>query len=355
MRRLLILSGLATGLLSACALDGSTGASSMRGTQPAVDIISETHLVPAQDDPAIRLFVRNKRAAGSAPQGGERTVLFVHGATYPSESAFDIDLPGGSWLDILAARGFDAWMMDVRGYGGSSRPAAMGAPPAQNPPFADTADAVRDVAAVVDFIRQRRGISTLNLVGWSWGTSIMAGYTAAHNDAVERLVLYAPLWLIRNAPAISGTGAWRAVTADAARQRGVRGIPPERVEEISPSAWFEQRWQANLASDPEGAALTPPVVRAPNGVIKDLAGYWTIDKPWYDPAQIRVPTLLVLGEWDQDTPLYMAQELFARLENVRDKRQVILGEGTHAMALEKNRMRLIDTVNDFLALPRERD
>ena len=277
-----------------------------------------------------------------------RIVLFVHGATYPSESAFDIDLPGGSWLDLAAARGFDAYFMDVRGYGRSSRPASMSQPPAQNAPFADTADAVRDVSAVVDFIRKRRNVQKIDLVGWSWGTSIMAGYTASHNDAVNKLVLYAPLWLVRDAPPISGTGAYRSVTKESARQRGARGIPSERVEEISPTPWFENWWAANQATDPAGAGQTPPVVRAPNGVLKDLGEYWTKGKPWYDPAQIRVPTMLILAEWDHDTPPYMAQELFARLTNTPDKRLVVLGEGTHAIVLEKNRMKLIDSVQDFL-------
>ena len=52
-------------------------------------------MVPAADV-GIQLFVRNKRLEGSNSFPGERVVLFVHGATYPSETFFDIDLPGGS-------------------------------------------------------------------------------------------------------------------------------------------------------------------------------------------------------------------------------------------------------------------
>ncbi|HKD29045.1 MAG TPA: hypothetical protein VKC66_24450 [Xanthobacteraceae bacterium] len=63
---------------------------------------------------------------------------------------------------------------------------------------------------------------------------------------------------------------------------------------------------------------------------------------------IRVPTLLILAEWDQDTPLYMAQEVFAKLINAPHKRHVVIGEGTHAVALEKNRMHLINQVQSFL-------
>lgn len=337
---------LSLGACAAYAPADPGGATSVRTI--AAKVVSETIFVPASDDPSIRLHVRNKRLAGKSSFGQDRIVLFVHGATYSSESAFDLDLPGGSWLDIAANRGFDAYMMDVRGYGRSTRPASMEQAPDRNPPFADTADAVRDVSAVVDFIRKRRGVSSINLVGWSWGTTIMAGYTAKNNDAVNKLVLYAPLWLIREAPPISGAGAYRTVVKENARKRGSNGIPADRIEELSPTAWFEKWWSANLASDPVGASRNPPVVRAPNGVLKDLGQYWTKGKPWYDPKDIRVPTMIVVAEWDRDTPPYMSQDLFGLLTNTRDKRLVMLGEGTHAIVLEKNRMKLIESVQHFL-------
>jgi pimeloyl-ACP methyl ester carboxylesterase len=310
-------------------------------------IVTETFMVPAAD-PGIQLHVRNKRLEGPDSFPGERIVLFVHGATYPAETGFDIVLPGGSWMEHVARRGYDVYLVDVRGYGRSTRPAAMDKPAADNPPFATTADAVKDVGAAVDFILKRRGAAKLNLVGWSWGTTIMAGYAMDHNDRVNKLVLYAPLWTLKAPPPISGSGAYRAVARDSARQRGLRGIPPQRAEEISPTAWFDIWWQANLATDPEGAKQEPPVLRAPNGVLRDVGDYWGAGKPTWEPEKIRVPTLVILAEWDQDTPLYMAQEVFARLVNTPYKRHVVIGEGTHAVALERNRMHLISQVQSFL-------
>jgi hypothetical protein len=49
-----------------------------------------------------------------------------------------------------------------------------------------------------------------------------------------------------------------------------------------------------------------------------------------------VPTLLIVAEWDQDTPLFMAQEVFAKLVNAPLKRHGVIGEGTHTVAIEKN-------------------
>ncbi len=348
--RLLATLWLATMVLAlvGCATGGGTAAGgSTAAAASLASIRTETFMIPAADA-GIQLHVRNKYPAGAASFAGGKVILFVHGATYPSETAFDLDLPGGSWMDIAAARGYDTYMLDIRGYGRSTRPAAMDAPPAANPPFADTADAERDIAAAVEFIRKRRGVAKINLVGWSWGTTTMAGYAAANNDKVVKLVLYAPLWNLKAPPPISGAGAYRSVPGDAARTRGIRGIPPERVEEISPKAWFDKWWAGNLATDPKGAAQSPPVVRAPNGVIKDVVERWGKQQPTYDPAAIRVPTMLLVAEWDQDTPPYMAQEVYAKLVNAPDRRLVMFTDGTHAIALERNRMKLINAVQAFI-------
>jgi pimeloyl-ACP methyl ester carboxylesterase len=310
-------------------------------------IVAETFMIPASD-PGIQLHVRNKRLEGRDSFSAERIVLFVHGATYPSETIFDINLPGGSWVEYVARSGYDVYFVDIRGYGRSTRPAAMDAPATENPPFATTADAVKDVGSAIDFILKRRNSSKLNLIGWSWGTALMAGYTMNNNERVNKLVLYGPLWNLKAPPTFSGSGAYRTVTRDAARQRGARGIPAQRVEEISPSAWFDTWWQGNLATDPAGAKQNPPVLRAPNGVLKDLVDYWGADKTTWEPEKVRVPTLLILAEWDQDTPLYMAQEMFGKLINTPYKRHVVIGEGTHVLALEKNRMQLIKQVQSFL-------
>ena len=123
-------------------------------------------MIPSAD-PGIQLYVRNKHLEEHDSFAGERIVLFVHGATYPSETVFDIDLPGGSWADLVARKGYDVYLVDVRGYGGSTRPAAMEGAPAENPPLATTIEAARDVGSAVDFILKRRGALKLNLVGWS--------------------------------------------------------------------------------------------------------------------------------------------------------------------------------------------
>ena len=56
--------------------------------------------------------------------------------------------------------------------------------------------------------------------------------------------------------------------------------------------------------------MNPPVLRAPNGVMQDGSEFFGAGKPYYDPAKITVPTLLVVAERDRDAPPYMGQTLF---------------------------------------------
>jgi pimeloyl-ACP methyl ester carboxylesterase len=314
-------------------------------------IATEHFMVPSQDA-GIELYVRNKHLVNQNRFAADRIILFVHGATFPSETGFDVDLPGGSWLDFVARRGFDVYAVDVRGYGRSTRPPAMEQPPAANPPLASTRDAQRDVGSAVDFILKRRKVSKVNLLGWSWGTTTMAGFASENPDKVNRLVLFAPVWApVRTPPEYEG--AYRLSTYDSARAQNTNGIPKDRLEEISPKAWFDEWWAENLASDPTSASRNPPSIRSPNGVMKDFAEFWAMGKPTYDPLAIRAPTLVIVGGWDATTPPAMAQELFKQLTNARDRRVVVMSEGSHSMSLEKNRLRLFREVQHFLEEPEE--
>src|SRR5215471_6417741 len=305
---------------------GATRAAPQAHAQ-APSIVMEDTMVPALD-PGISIFVRNKRPASLTTFRPERTVLYVHGATYPASTSFDLPLDGFSWMDYLAVRGYDVYLLDVRGYGRSTRLPEMAEPPAAHPPIVRSDTAVRDIGTVVDFILKRRNIPRLNLIGWSWGTTTMSTYTTQNAAKVARLVLYAPGW-IRKTPALvpvgpGPLGAWRATTREQARTRWLTGVPEHKKATLIPGGWFDQWADATWATDPVGAQQNPPVIRAPNGVLADSADYWSSNKPYYDPAQITVPTLLVGAEWDADLPPYMAQTLFPLLVNSPGKRYVLL-------------------------------
>ena len=300
-------------------------------------------------DVGVQLYVRNKRPAAMTTFTPDRVLLFVHGVTYPAETTFDLKVDGASWMDFIAERGFDVWLMDVRGYGRSTRPQEMEKPPRDSAPVVNTEVALVDFGAVVDHILRLRRIPRMTVMGWSWGTVIAGAYASRNADKIERVVLYAPLWVRQTPGGLRFDGsAYRMVTMDAARQRWLSGVPTDKQKDLIPPGVFEAWWSANMEADPVGAKQTPPVVRAPNGALADGMQYWEADTRYYDPGPIRAPTLLIVGEWDADTPPSMAQALLARLTNTTRKRLVIVGEATHTMLLERNRMQLFREVQTFL-------
>src|SRR5580704_15198930 len=314
--------------------------------------LESTDTMIPSGDAGIQLFVRNKHPAGKESPP-DKILLFVHGATYPAETAFDLPIEGVSMMDLIAARGYDVYLVDVRGYGHSTRPPEMSQPAAANKPIVSTEVAARDLGAAVDYILKKRGVSKIEVMGWSWGTSIAGLYTSGHNEKVDRLVLYAPQW-IRSEPALPAAanapplGAYRLVSKDSARARWLKGVAEDKQADLIPPGVFEAWATATWATDPEASKQNPPMLRTPNGVMEDSANTYGAGKALYDPSKITVPTLLLHAEWDADLPSYQAQNYFAQLTHTPYKRLIELSEGTHTVMMEKNRMQFFHELMGFL-------
>jgi hypothetical protein len=54
-------------------------------------------LIPSADRD-IEIYIRNKHPAGVTTFSGDKTLLFVHGTTYPAETTFDLPLGGHSMM-----------------------------------------------------------------------------------------------------------------------------------------------------------------------------------------------------------------------------------------------------------------
>src|ERR1700693_4526395 len=97
-------------LIAIAATLGHGTMTSAEGLSESTRVVMEETMVPAKD-PGIQIYVRNKHIADFNHFAPEKTVLFVHGATYPSETSFDLPLDGLSWMDYIASRGYDAYLM----------------------------------------------------------------------------------------------------------------------------------------------------------------------------------------------------------------------------------------------------
>ena len=85
-------------------------------------IVKRDYRIPSLQN-GLQLLLRNKRLIDEDQRLPGMTVLFVHGATYGSSDTFDYKIEEMSWMDQLAGLGFDAWCLDLLGYGRSDRPA----------------------------------------------------------------------------------------------------------------------------------------------------------------------------------------------------------------------------------------
>ncbi len=74
----------------------------------------------------------------------------------------------------------------------------------------------------------------------------------------------------------------------------------------------------------------------------------TAGRPFYDPAAIARPVLVVAAEWDADTRLDMTHDLFAGLSGAPYIQLVEIGRGTHMAMMERNRRQALNVMRAFL-------
>lgn len=295
------------------------------------------------------VLLRNKRQDSNASGEGNKTVLFVHGATYGATDTFDYAINGQSWMDLMAEQGFDAWCLDLLGYGQSDRPSAMDEAPTNHPPLVDTAHAVLEVDNAVTHILHSRNIQRLHLIGYSWGTAICGSYAGQHPSKVDRLTLSGALWIEGLAPTgkpASTLGAYRTVSVEAMMTRWATGLDAHEINNLVRET-ERLRWCQHTAScDPtfEDTGL----LRAPTGVMKDYSQCRETGADWYDPSLIRSPVLIIVGDRDVETTPAQGQRLFERLTHAQTKQITVIGQGTHSLLLEKHRHQLHAGVSNFL-------
>jgi pimeloyl-ACP methyl ester carboxylesterase len=321
--------------------------------------------VPAISGQPTQLYVRERVHAGTLARGSrlaDRVVLFVHGAGTPAEVAFDVPYQDYSWMAYLAQAGFDAFSVDMTGYGRSTRPAAMNEPcnlaPAQQALFiprlipapcpatygqnlTSIASDWADVGAAVDYIRALRGVERVSLVAWSLGGPRSGGYTARNPQKVHRLVLLAPGYSREGrgeAPAkvpadgvVFNTQSRAEFDANWDRQVGC----PAQYEK--PAA--DSVWSAMIASDPVGATWGTGVRRAPQ----------TTTWGWNAAVatKTQTPTLMVAGIHDKQVVPDRVKELYEDL-GASQKVMIDLGCSSHNAMWEKNHTTLFRASLEWL-------
>lgn len=284
------------------------------------------------------LFIRRLRCP-SAP-----AVLYIHGATFPSALSVGFDFGNGSWMDDWNARGLDAWAFDFAGFGESGRYAEMSAPADRHPPLGRAPQSAAQIADVLALIRREIGGGRVSLVAHSWGCAPAGIAACAQPDAVERLVLFAPIARRAGGDAPVPLPAWSDVTNEAQHARFVEDVPKDHAPVLE---GFERWAPAYLASDPDAAGRTPPAVRIPGGPRADNRDAWAGRLVW-DPARLTCPLAIVRGAWDSLCRDADAASILDAATSASAHCDLKLDAGTHLMHLETGRRALYEAVGRSL-------
>jgi pimeloyl-ACP methyl ester carboxylesterase len=319
-------------------------------------------------DMGVRLFVREVRDMSSNFMKKKPLVL-IHGARVPGIASFDLPVSGGSLAADLAVAGYVVYVMDARGYGSSTKPPEMSQSPELNRPLVRSSEVVRDIAAVVEAIRQRSGVDRVALLGWATGGHWAGQYASIYTHRVSHLILYNTLYgstpihptLGRGSdledpqrPGRFNTGrygAYRFNTAESLLPSWDRSIPIEDKSQWRDPAVMSAYQQAAIESDPTARQRTPSSFRAPSGALED-SFYLATGRRLWDASLVRARTLIIRSERDfwsrPEDPKRLAEDLV----HAAGVKVVTIAGATHHVHLdraERGRDRFLQDVISFLS------
>src|SRR5712692_3047968 len=105
-----------------------------------------------------------------------KVALLVHGGTWSGRPDFDLQIRDYSLMDFLAQNGYDVWAIDIHGYGHSDK---------TDKDWSDSHSAAADIAAAVAYITKLRGVTKINLLGWSAGTQRVGVFAMQNPESSE--------------------------------------------------------------------------------------------------------------------------------------------------------------------------
>ena len=324
-----------------------------------------------ESDHGIRLFVREvSQSVTPSPKGARsQPILLIHGARVPGLASFDLPVAGGSLAEDFAERGFDVFIVDLRGYGKSTRPSGMDEPPSAHSPLVRSNEAVRDIAAVVDWIRDNRRVPKVALFGWATGGQWAGYYASLQPDRVAALIVLNSLYHGASPHPLIGRGsdmedpaqpdhfnqkacgAYRLNDADSLLGGWDRNIPEANKSPWRDAAVAKAYVVAALQSDSTSDTRMPPSFRSPCGALED-SFYLAVGRQLWDASFITAPTLILASERDFWSRPEDRKNLAADLVHSVKVRTVVIPGAIHFVHLdraERGRALLLQEVASFLA------
>jgi pimeloyl-ACP methyl ester carboxylesterase len=234
-------------------------------------------------------------------------IVLLHGLAESGAAWF-------AWVPLLARR-FRVIRPDLRGFGGSSRPASPRDYPWSPAGFAD------DIARFLD----AAGIGTAHVVGARLGSPVAAQLAADHPDRVRSLSLVSGLMRAAHIRGLVPDGAGSPVTlADSARAIEQKGV----------AAWAAESQRARIGSGVSDGQVTwwnELMAQADAAVTASVLGVASqLDLHDALPL-IEAPTLVLAAEGSTVQPIEATREWASLIQ--RSRLEVLPGDSPHLAAL----------------------
>ncbi|WP_114965686.1 alpha/beta hydrolase [Alkalilacustris brevis] len=279
----------------------------------------------------VNLFLWNKKTPGGAPKG---TILFVHGSSMASQPTFDLQVAGrpfSSAMDYFVSQGYDAWCVDMEGYGRSDKHREI---------TSNIADGADDLAAATDYIMQTTDAKEFLVYGISSGALRAAAFAERHPERVAKIALDAYVWTGEGSPTLAD----RKKKLEQFRAMKRRPIDRDFVFSIF------NRDHPGTAEDKVINAFADAILALddsmPTGTYVDMCSRL----PLNDPDKLTMPTLIMRGEYDGIASVDDLLKFFARLPH--PNKQFTVMEGiSHASFQQKNYLKVYHILQAFYEQP----
>jgi pimeloyl-ACP methyl ester carboxylesterase len=292
-----------------------------------------------------------------------KNLILLHGGGPGGVPSFDLPVPGYSLAEDFAKRGFRVFVMDVRGWGSSTKPREMDQPPHNSAPLVSTKEAADDIDTVVDWVVRRTHEKT-SLLGWASGGHWACAYASRAPAALSALILLNTLYSV-NAPwelrasmqdkenpdqFDPHAGGYRIVDRSGLLRRWDTSIPAADKTEWRDPAVADAYVSQTLATDRTASSRNPWSVRIPIGYQVDAFNL-SLGRPLFAAKDIRVPVLVVRGEFDFWSRPADLSDLAKDLVNSPKVKTLTIRGGTHYLFLDRpehGRSQFISEVLSFL-------
>ena len=310
------------------------------------------------------IFIRQIKLTVNNQHTKQEPLLLIHGARVAGLGSFDLPVKGGSLAEDLAETGFDVYIIDLQGYGKSTRPKEMFNAPNDSKPLVRTSMAIDDISCAVNQILKWTKSQKVNLLGWATGGHWSAAYAEQHHDTVKKLIIYNSLYGAITEHKLLGRGSVFEDKQHPAEFNHAIGGYQFNTKESLFAAWDssipldeKDLWRDPLVakayaeeainSDPESFSHFPPQFRSPTGAMADSFEL-AIGKKQWQAKHLKMPILVIFSQndfWSRK------EDALAMVKEAKQARLVEIPNGTHFVHLDRDkygRSLFISSVVDFL-------